>query len=326
MSGPGGTGDGSGRPDEGSEGRPDGERSGEGRPDDAPTENLPPVDPPTRDLPPVDPPTENLPPVEGGPAAAAWSQYPDTDPSAGPETGGGAPPPGGPPPDDGPPPGDVPPPPGGGYGGGAGDEGWDDDRGAGATPWAVAAALLAIALVAGLIVWLVNAGGVETENAAPTTTVTSTTPTSSSTSRSPSPTTSGPPGVAERCSAGFVSDEVDSGADVIECDGRFLLAGVGDGALELYTWRDEAWTFLAAPDSDVCREQLEELGVPSQFRRVFTPCDRPTSSTSSSSSSSTSSSPTTTASSAPTTTSSSPPTSTDRTSGTSGASTTTSGG
>ena len=54
---------------------------------------------------------------------------------------------------------------------------------------------------------------------------------------------------------------------------------VRGGETQLYTWRGDAWDFLAEPTSGVCREQLEELGVPDKFRRVFQPCDVTTSPT-----------------------------------------------
>lgn len=148
----------------------------------------------------------------------------------------------------------------------------------------IVAALLAFALIAGVIVWMVSTGGGPNgTNAAPTTTtstVTSTTPTSRTTSRPPTTTTSSAPGVAERCAAAFVRDEVDDDATVRECDSRFLLIDVKGGDLELYTWRDDKWSFLAEPSSDVCREQLQQIGVPNSFRRVFQPCAAATSTTS----------------------------------------------
>ena len=66
-----------------------------------------------------------------------------------------------------------------------------------------------------------------------------------------------------------------------ECDERFLLVTRDDGEIELLSWRDDDWEFLAEPTSDVCREQLEQLGVPDRFRRVFQPCEAPTSTTTS---------------------------------------------
>lgn len=244
---------------------------------DPPTEQIPPADPPTQQMPPADPPTEHLPPVEGDGTGTAWSQYP-AGPAAAPL---GAHPTGAPPISDMPPephvppPGDVPPP-------GGGDDGWDGDGrggepGGGQTPWVIVALLLAVVLVAGLIVWLVSAGrGDRDPVATPTTTTETTTSTPRTTPRPTTPTTTGPPGVAERCSPEFVAEELGDDTTVRECDGRFLLVSGEDGDLELLSWRDDTWEFLAEPSSEVCREQLEQLGVPDRFRRVFQPCEAPT--------------------------------------------------
>ena len=240
---------------------------------DPPTVPNPAADPPTQQMPPADPPTEHLPPVEGDGTGTAWSQYP-AGPAAAPL---GAHPTGAHPTGDMPPqphvapPGDVPPPV-------DGDDGWDGDgRGGGQTPWIIAALLLAVLLVAGLIVWLVNAGSGDREPVtAPTTTTTTMTSTPRTTPRPTTPTTTGPPGVAERCSPEFVAEELGDDTTVRECDGRFLLVSGEDGDLELFSWREDTWEFLAEPTSEVCREQLEQLGVPDRFRRVFQPCEAPT--------------------------------------------------
>ena len=291
MTGPGGSRGGDGPADPG-----DGPRG-----DDAPTEPTPAVNPPTEQMPPADPATEHLPPVEAAGGGTAWSQYPEGEDPTRAWTDAGAataPEPGpqsGPVPQSGyaPPPGDVPPPGGGGW-----DDRGGDGRAPDSTPWVIVAVLLAIALVAGLIVWLVSSGGDSPEPvAAPPTTPPPPTSTPRPTTPSPpTPTTTGPPGLAERCSPGFVADEVGEGTSVRECDGRFLLVSREGGELELLSWRDDTGVFLAEPTSDVCREQLEQLGVPDRFRRVFQPCGRPTTSSSTSTSSPTSADPTTTSS------------------------------
>ena len=182
---------------------------------------------------------------------------------------------------DAPPPGDVPPPHG---------DGWGEDGGAGgggsSTPWMIAAILLAVALVTGLLIWLVNATGDDSERiATPTSTAPSTvTQTTSSTrSTTPTTTTTRPPSAAERCTPGFVADQLGEGTTVRQCDDEFLLVTGESGETGLYTWRDEAWAFLAEPNSDVCREQLQQLGVPDRFRQVFQSCEATSSSTTSSS-------------------------------------------
>lgn len=144
----------------------------------------------------------------------------------------------------------------------------------------IVAALLAVVLVAGAVVWLAGRNSGEDQTAAPTTTSQSTvTSTTRSTPTQATPTTTGPPSAAERCTPAFVEDEIGQGTLVRECDPEFLLVTRGGGETGLYAWRDDGWTFLAAPTSDVCREQLEELGVPDRFRRVFQPCNVPTSPT-----------------------------------------------
>ncbi|AWH96595.1 hypothetical protein [Dietzia psychralcaliphila] len=242
---------------------------------DPPTEPNPSADPPTQQIPPADPPTEHLPPVEGEGTGTAWSQYPAGPAMAAPT---GSSPTGGyptgdvPPQAHVPPPGDVPPPVDGG------DDGWDGSgRGGSPTPWMIVAILLAVVLVAGLIVWLVNSGRDDRDPVTvPTTTTATTTSTPRTTPRPTTPTTTGPPGVAERCSPEFVAEELGDDTTVRECDGRFLLVSGEDGDLELLSWREDTWEFLAEPSSEVCREQLEQLGVPDQFRRVFQPCEAPT--------------------------------------------------
>ncbi|GAA3510389.1 hypothetical protein [Dietzia aurantiaca] len=255
-------------------------RNGDG-PADPPTEQFPPAaneggDPPTQQFPPADPPTSALPRVESGPGSAAWSQYGDESGGPAPTAGYAA---------DGPahtgelPPGDVPP-----TGPGSGGGGRDDD-GRNPTPWMIVAALLAVVLVAGTVVWLASRSNSDDQIATPTTTPTRSTVTSTTRS-SPTmttPTTTGPPTAAQRCTAGFVADELGEGTRVRECDPQFLLVTRDGGESELYTWREDHWEFLAAPASDVCREQLEQLGVPDQFRRVFQPCGVTTSRTTSSS-------------------------------------------
>ena len=231
-----------------------------------------PADPPTEQLPPADPATEHLPPVPGGTSSAAWSQYP-----AGPAAGAAASPtPHAYPTGDVPPPGDIPP-----------DDGdpWDDGDGGGPTPWMIAAVLVAIALVAALVIWLLTAtGGDEEPVAVPTTSTQTATPTTSRTTTSTTPTTTGPPSATERCTSEFIAGELGRGTTVRECDERFLLVTRESGELELFSWRDDSWQFLAEPASEVCREQLQQLGVPDRFRRVFQPCDVTTSSTTSSTS------------------------------------------
>ena len=244
--------------------------------DDAPTEKFPPTgpgdsdaDPPTQQLPPTEqaPPTAHIPPVPGGTPSTAWSEYPD-DPTVHIPTGDVPPPP------DVPPPGDMPPPGGGGWD----DDGWDDNGGGGSTPWMIAAIVLAVALVAGLLIWLVNVTGDDSESTATSTSTAPSTVTRTSSSTrptSPTATTTRPPSAAERCTPGFVTDRLGEGTTVRECDREFLLVSGEDGETGLYTWRDDSWAFLADPGSDVCREQLEELGVPDRFRRVFQPCEAP---------------------------------------------------
>lgn len=267
--------------------------SADNRDGDAPTEQFKPTgpaDPPTQQLPPADPPTQNLPPVSAGSGpTAAWSEYPDESPpgswpgehypaNADHEPAGGAAPPG-----------DVPPPVDHGGDDGDGGDGWDHGRGGSTTPWMIVAALIAFALVAGLIAWLVAVGdGSGNNTATPTTssTTSSATSTKRTPSSSPTPTSSAVPGVSERCSAEYVRDRVDSDATVRDCDGRFLLVSIDEGDLALFTWRNDEWSFLAEPSSDVCREQLEEIGVPNNFRRVFQPCAAPTTSATSKSSTS----------------------------------------
>ena len=166
---------------------------------------------------------------------------------------------------------------------GHGDDGEDGDRdddGRSSTPWMIVAALLAVVLVAGAVVWLASRNSGENPTAVPTTTSQSTvTSTTRSTPTPTTPTTTRPPSAAERCTPGFVEDAIGRGTVVRECDPQFLLITRAGGDIELYTWRDDSWTFLAAPTSDVCREQLEELGVPDRFRRVFQPCGVTTSPT-----------------------------------------------
>lgn len=275
----------------------DDSRNGDG-PADPPTEQFPPAaneggDPPTQQFPPADPPTNALPPVESGPGSVAWSQYDDESDGPAPTAGIAA---GGPahtgeiPAGDGPPPGDVPP-----GGPGSGGDGRDDDGGRNPTPWMIVAALLAVVLVAGTVMWLASRSNSDDQTATPTTTPTRSTVTSTTRSSptTTTPTTTGPPTAAQRCTAGFVADELGEGTRVRECDPQFLLVTRDGGESELYTWREDHWEFLAAPASDVCREQLEQLGVPDQFRRVFQPCGVTTSRTTSSSTTSpTTSSPT----------------------------------
>lgn len=289
-----------------------------GPPVDPPTEQISPVDPPTRQFPPADPPTRTLPPVDSGAGpgtgagagaaaagsgmgSAAWSQYGTG--SAGPTPTAGYPtagyPTGGSTPTSGfaaaggTPPGGTPPPTGPGGTGGSGD--WDENGGRNTTPWMIAAALLAVLMVAGAVVWLASRNtGDDPTVAAPTTsrlTVTSTTR-STPTPTPTTPTTTGPPSAAERCTPAFVADGIGRGTTVRECDPEFLLVTRRGGEIELYTWRGDSWSFLAAPASDVCREQLEQLGVPDRFRRVFQPCGVTTSPSSSSPTSSPTTSPT----------------------------------
>ena len=158
----------------------------------------------------------------------------------------------------------------------------------------IVAALLAVVLVAGAVVWLAGRNSGEDQTAAPTTTSQSTvTSTTRSTPTPTTPTTTSPPSAAERCTPGFVEDEIGQGTLIRECDPEFLLVTRDGGEIELFTWREDSWTFLAAPTSDVCREQLEGLGVPDRFRRVFQPCEVPTSTTTASTSTSPTTSPTT---------------------------------
>lgn len=275
--------------------------AGEG---DAPTDRFPAAEswadePATTQFPPADPHTSVIPPVEGGASSAgsaAWSQYDEAGGSpAGAAAGGavtGGYPAGGMPAGDGPPPGDVPPPGGGGWDDGGWDEGGGDGDGGGIfTPWMIAATLLALLLVAGLVVWLATRGGDQSTEptAGPTkstVTVTASSTPRTTTPRPTTPTTTGPPSPAVRCSSGFVADEIGEGTTVRECDPQFLLVTLPGGETELYTWRDDRWVFLAAPASGVCREQLQQLGVPDRFRRVFQPCGVTTSPTTSSSTSS----------------------------------------
>ena len=269
-----------------------------------------PADPPTEQFPPADPPTNALPPVESGPGSVAWSQYDDESDGPAPTAGIAA---GGPahtgeiPAGDGPPPGDVPP-----GGPGSGGDGRDDDGGRNPTPWMIVAALLAVVLVAGTVMWLASRSNSDDQTATPTTTPTRSTVTSTTRSSptTTTPTTTGPPTAAQRCTAGFVADELGEGTRVRECDPQFLLVTRNGGESELYTWREDHWEFLAAPASDVCREQLEQLGVPDQFRRVFQPCGVTTSRTTSSSTTS----PTTSSSTKSSSTSSTTRTSTSGTS------------
>ena len=173
----------------------------------------------------------------------------------------------------------------------------------------IVAALLAVVLVAGAVVWLTSRNSGENPTAVPTTTAQSTvTSTTRSTPTPTTPTTTGPPSAAERCTPGFVEDSIGRGTVVRECDPQFLLVTRAGGDIELYTWRDDSWTFLAAPTSDVCREQLEELGVPDRFRRVFQPCGVTTSPTTTSPTTSRTTSPTSPTTSPTTGTSESPTT------------------
>ena len=271
---------------------------GGGVPDDAPTSNIPRVDPPspeTRSFRPVEggdaaPGTQAFPPIgsEGAPTdqpnpdpgyppagdptggdpqgpTTAWSRYPEEQQvPGGPGASGPYPPPGSGPP--GPPSGT------GGPGDGSGGKGFP--------LWRFTGAIVALLVLLGVTLWtLVDIGHDDTPQAAPA----SSTPTSTSRTgpsptmqqtRASDPPSTEPAGPGERCGEYYLHKTLGAGVRARECDPDFALLEVGPGRSGLYRWESDHWEFVSDPYSGVCRDQLEEVGVPERFRRDFPPCER----------------------------------------------------